>query len=56
MADYQYETLIVEQTDKVLTITLNRPESLNAVNEVMHHEIEDVFTRWAATPTSARWC
>ena len=43
MPNYQYETLIVEHTGKVLTITLNRPESLNAVNEVMHHEIEDAF-------------
>ena len=43
MADYNYETLIVEQDGKVLTVTLNRPETLNAVNEVMHREIEEVF-------------
>ena len=43
MPDYQYDTLIVERTGNVLTITLNRPESLNAINEVVHREIEDVF-------------
>ncbi|CAI8011067.1 Probable enoyl-CoA hydratase echA8 [Geodia barretti] len=50
MPSYQYETLIVEQTGKVLTITLNRPESLNAVNEVMHHEIEDAFYQVGRDP------
>ena len=27
MADYSYETLLVDQQDKVLTITMNRPEA-----------------------------
>ena len=45
MADYSYETLNVELDDGILTITLNRPERLNAVNEVMHGELEDVFGR-----------
>jgi enoyl-CoA hydratase len=43
MADYNYETLQVDFDDGILTITLNRPERLNAVNEVMHAELEDVF-------------
>ena len=43
--DYSYETLLVDQQDTVLTITLNRPESLNAVNGVMSGELEDVFGR-----------
>ena len=43
--DYSYETLLVEQQDTVLTITLNRPETLNAVNGVMSGELEDVFGR-----------
>ena len=50
MPDYQYETLIVERAGNVLTITLNRPESLNAVNEVMHHEIEDAFYQVGRDP------
>ena len=38
MAAYKYETLLIEKQDAVLTITLNRPERLNAVNDVMHEE------------------
>ena len=43
MANYSYKTLLVEKNDQILTITLNRPERLNAVDEVMHGELEDVF-------------
>ena len=43
MADYTYSTLLVDKRDRVLTITLNRPERLNAVDEVMHKELEQVF-------------
>ena len=43
MADYRYDTLLVDKSDNVLTITLNRPERLNAVDEVMHKELENVF-------------
>ncbi|HEX2170897.1 MAG TPA: enoyl-CoA hydratase/isomerase family protein, partial [Dehalococcoidia bacterium] len=43
MPEYQYETLVVEQTDGVLTATLNRPESLNAFNETLHLEVEEFF-------------
>ena len=43
MTEYKYDTLLIDKRDKVLTITLNRPERLNAVNEVMHQEIADVF-------------
>ena len=43
MPDYKYETLLVEQDESVLTITLNRPERLNAVDRVMHRELEEVF-------------
>ena len=50
MADYQYETLLLEQAERVLTITLNRPERLNAVDETMHHELEDVFYRVGRDP------
>lgn len=39
----RFETLLVERTGRLLTITLNRPEVMNAFNQVMHHEIADAF-------------
>jgi enoyl-CoA hydratase len=43
--DYEFETLLVEPEDRLLKVTLNRPDSLNAVNGVMHEELEDLFDR-----------
>jgi enoyl-CoA hydratase len=37
------QTIVVEKADKVATVTLNRPERLNAVNSVMHEELERFF-------------
>jgi enoyl-CoA hydratase len=48
--DYNYSTLLVSKQDKILTITLNRPERLNAVNEVMHEELPDAFARVGQDP------
>ena len=45
MVDYSYRTIIVEKKNRVATITLNRPERLNAVGDGMHEELEDVFGR-----------
>ena len=50
MADYKYETLLVDKQDNVLVITLNRPERLNAVNDTMHEELPDVFARVGQDP------
>lgn len=50
MTDYSYSTLLVDQPDNILTITMNRPERLNAVDEVMHQELEDVFGRVGRDP------
>src|SRR5271170_1169403 len=38
-----YEFLKVEVADRVATITINRPDSLNAVNNVVHHELEQIW-------------
>lgn len=41
MADY--ETIVVEQEDGVVTITLNRPDKYNALNKVVAKELVAVF-------------
>jgi 2-(1,2-epoxy-1,2-dihydrophenyl)acetyl-CoA isomerase len=41
MPDFQ--TLLYHNTDGVLTITMNRPESYNAFNEQMKKELNDAF-------------
>ena len=42
--DYSdYEFLKVDIAERVATITINRPESLNAVNNAMHHELEQIW-------------
>ena len=40
-ADYQ--TLLFERRGRVLEVTLNRPEKLNAVDEAMHEELARLF-------------
>lgn len=40
-----YETLLYEVADRVATITLNRPERLNAINDVMPGELRRAVER-----------
>ncbi len=40
-----YETLLTEIEDGVLTITLNRPDKLNAFNPAMSRDMLDIFGR-----------
>jgi enoyl-CoA hydratase len=47
-----YETLALSRKGRLLTITLNRPDSLNAVNLAMHDELADVFNYAALDPYS----
>jgi enoyl-CoA hydratase len=44
MPDYsRYQTLQIGCADQVATVTLNRPQVLNAVNPQMHTELEELF-------------
>src|SRR5215510_1750026 len=48
MPDYsRYQTLKIDCADQVATVTLNRPEALNAVYEQMHTELGTLFAEIA---------
>lgn len=53
MTEYKYTTLLTELRDRILTITLNRPERLNAVDATMHADLEDAFAKIAGDPEIA---
>src|SRR4051794_37936305 len=40
-----YEQILVSVDDAILTLTLNRPDKLNAFTGRMMHEMIDVFTK-----------
>src|SRR5262249_14734404 len=39
----EYKTILLSRKGRLLTITLNRPDSLNAVSREMHDELAEVF-------------
>lgn len=43
-----YQTILYERKDKIVYITLNRPEILNAVNDKMMHELVDAVHQFDA--------
>ena len=47
-----YKTLLFERRGRVLEITLNRPDQLNAIDEQMHTELAHLFVDVAADPDS----
>ena len=46
----RYQFVLVEVANGVATLTLNRPEQLNAINPQMHLELEDVLAEVSEDP------
>ena len=45
-----YQHISVAKTDRVTTITLNRPQVMNAINPQMHEELQSAFDEFATDP------
>lgn len=43
-----YQTLLYEVSDRIGTLTLNRPDAMNATTDEMYHELQDLLARIAA--------
>lgn len=50
MNDSAYQTIQVKRDGRVLVVTLNRPEKLNAVNATLHAELARIFADAAQDP------
>ena len=50
MTDKTYEFVRVERNGPITTITLNRPEVMNALHSPAHFELAEVFDAFAADP------
>ena len=48
----RFRTLVLSRAGRLLTITLNRPDTLNAVNLAMHEDLAEVFAFALADPHS----
>ena len=40
---YQYQSILVQHEDNIVTLTINRPESLNALNKSVFDDLEQFF-------------
>jgi enoyl-CoA hydratase len=49
-----YQTLLVSETDHIVTITINRPAKLNALNAQVLAELTQLFQSLEAAPVEAR--
>jgi enoyl-CoA hydratase len=49
----KFSRLFIEQSGAVLTVSLNRPEALNAVDRLMHAELANIFETAALDDTVA---
>jgi enoyl-CoA hydratase len=54
MPHMTYETLLVEERDGITTITVNRPDALNALNATVLAELDAVTTAIAGARATAR--
>ena len=50
MAYEDYKTIRFDRRGRILTVTMDRPDKLNAVEAVMHRELGDVFYEVATDP------
>lgn len=53
MSYERYEELLVTVADRIATVTINRPQSLNAITERLHHELSTIFSNLAEDPEVA---
>lgn len=45
-----YETLLVDVSDRIATITLNRPDAMNATTDELYRELQEVIANVSADP------
>ena len=43
-----YDNITAERRDRILTLTLNRPDQLNAIDAALHEELSRIFYDVAA--------
>jgi enoyl-CoA hydratase len=51
--EYEYDNLLVDVTDRIATVTLNRPDKLNALNSATETELQDAFAKLSDDPDVA---
>ena len=55
--DYsRYDCLSAQRDGKVLTVSFNRPQALNAINAQLHTELSQIFADIAQDTETELWC